>query len=71
MWRIIIITLTGVGTCVAGLFYVAMSGQFTPPYWQVPVFFIVGGIFALWGGVSLAVLTFKSATSYVADEFKK
>jgi len=71
MWRIIISALTGIGFCTAGLFYVAMSGQFSPPYWQLPVLVLIGSGFALWGIVSLIVLTFKSATTYAAQEFKK
>jgi len=71
MWRIIITAFIGIGLCAAGVLYVAVSGHFTPPYWQFPILLLIGSGFALWGTVSLIVLTFKSATTYTAKEFKK
>jgi len=71
MWKIIITVFTGIILCAAAAVYVAVSGQFTPPYWQFPVLALIAAGLGIWGGVSLVVLTFKSATTHVAKEFKK
>ena len=71
MWKIIITTLIVFTLCAVAAIYVAVSGHFEPPYWQFPVLALIAAGLGIWGGVSLVVLTFKSATTHVAKEFKK
>jgi len=71
MWKIILTSLTGIVLCAAAAVYVAVYSHFEPPYWQFPTLALIASGLGIWGIVSLAVLTFKSATTHVAKEFKK